>query len=310
MTLQTPPLTRIVLIACAGLCIVSLKSLVLALPISLGSAGPANWAVLEIAGDGVNRPVETDQENVSGAAAPPHGFINGNVGLANISHITTSAGNFPIQGTVFLGDQSTADAATAANATGGVVPNEPLLAQAATDARNASAAAAALAPSGGGLGLTSITAGGNLTPGVYQLSDLNLPNSAVLKLAAGGSYIFDITGTLALHSAKILLANGLSPGDVLFNVTGTTGVAFSGGLNNESILNGIILAPDAQISLTPGLVNGEIIGGENINIASGGSVNGIRVPDTGSSLTLLLFSLGLLFLLKRKFFPHSTVARP
>ena len=152
------------------------------------------------------------------------------------------------------------------------------------------------------IGVTSITAGGNLTPGVYHLTDLNLPNNAVLNLAAGGSYVFDISGTLALHSSKILLGSGLSSSNVLFNVTGTTGVAFSGGLNDESVLNGIILAPDASISLTPGLVNGEIIGGENINIASGGSI----VPEASPSL-LFIVGLGVLCLAKSKFNRRSSV---
>jgi hypothetical protein len=263
-----------------------LRTQSMALPVDLGLAGPTHWALLEIAGAGTT---EVDAENVSGAAAPPNGFIQGNVGGANISHIVTSAGNFPILGTVFLGDMSTADAATAGNATGGVVKNaasQALTLQAAIDARNASSAAAALPVSGGGVGVTSITSGGTLTPGVYHLSDLNLPNNAILNLAAGGAYVFDITGTFALHSSRILTAAGLSEADVLFNVTGTQGVATSGGLNNESVIHGIVLAPDASISLTPGLVVGEIIGGENINIASGGSI--IAVPEAPTS-SLLIF---------------------
>jgi hypothetical protein len=127
-----------------------------------------------------------------------------------------------------------------------------------------------------------------------------LPNGAVLNLTAGGSYVFDITGTFALHSAQILAAAGLSPTEVLYNVTGTTGVATSGGLNNESVIDGIILAPDASISLTPGLVVGEIIGGENINIASGGSVEGVTVPDAGSTMLLMGLSLAFLAAAKRK----------
>jgi hypothetical protein len=265
-----------------------------ALPIGLGVAGPGNFALLEI-GSGAN---------VSGAAAPPSGYINGNVGIASGSSITTSAGNFPIKGSVELGTTASADSATAANATGGIVQNaasQTLLAQAVHDAQAASAAAAALAASGGGVGVSSITSGGTLTPGVYDLSSLNLPNNAVLTLSAGGYYVFNISGTLALHSSQILAANGLSVGEILFNVTGTQGVAFSGGLNSESILDGIILAPNASVSITPGYVDGEIISGKNINIASGGSVNNnITVPDGGSTAMLLGLACGLVGIAQRK----------
>ena len=278
-----------------------------ALPIDLGTAGPANWALLEISGlyGPTGYIAETDSENVSGAAAPPVGSITGNVGLANISKMTTSAGNFPINGTVFVGDQSSVDAATVANASGNVVQDaasQALTRQAAIDARAASTAAAGLSASGGGLGVSSITAGGSIAPGVYNLTDLALPNGAVLNLAAGGSYVFNISGTLKLDHAQILTADGLSESEVLFNVTGTQGVAFSGGLATESVLHGIILAPDASISLTPGLIVGEMISGEGINIASGGTIKGIpTVPDAGSTMLLMSIGLASLAAAKRKF---------
>jgi len=281
-----------------------------ALPIDLGTAGPGNWALLEISGlyGPTGYIAETDSENVSGAAAPPVGSIAGNVGLANISKMTTSAGNFPINGTVFVGDQSSVDAATVANASGNVIQNaasQDLTRQAAIDARAASTAAAGLATSGGGLGVSSISASGSLTPGVYNLTDLQLPNGAVLNLAAGGSYVFNISGTLKLDHAQILTADGLSESEVLFNVTGTHGVAFSGGLATQSELHGIILAPDASISLTPGLIVGEMISGEGINIASGGTIQGIptvpTVPDAGSTMLLMSVGLASLAAAKRKF---------
>lgn len=290
--------------ACLGLFLMAQQAR--ALPVDLGAAGPGNWSLLEISGlyGPAGYIAETDTENVSGAAAPPVGSITGNVGLANISKMTTSAGNFPINGTVFVGDQSTVDAATVNNASGNVVQDaaaQALTRQAAIDARTASAAAAALAVSGGGVGISSITAGGTLTPGVYSLTDLALPNGAVLNLSAGGSYVFNISGTLKLDHARILTATGLSEADVLFNVTGTHGVAFSGGLATESVLHGIILAPDASISLTPGLVVGEMIGGEGINIASGGTIQGITtVPDASSTLALVGLGMALLVSARRK----------
>jgi hypothetical protein len=44
-------------------------------------------------------------------------------------------------------------------------------------------------------------------------------------------------------------------------------------------------APDAQISETPGSILGEIISGQNINIASGAKIQGVAsVPDSGSCM--------------------------
>ena len=66
--------------------------------------------------------------------------------------------------------------------------------------------------------------------------------------------------------------------------------------------DGIVLAPDAQISVTPGKIVGEIISGGNINIASGGGVQGIAsVPDTGSCMFLLSIGIGCLNQAKKRF---------
>jgi choice-of-anchor A domain-containing protein len=284
-------------LALAALFIIPLLPLqkALALPVDLGAAGPGNWAVLEI-GNG----------NVSGAAAPPNGFIHGNVGVAGSGHITTSAGNFPIVGAVYLSSLATADAATAANATGGIVQNaasQALLSQARSDAIAASAAAAGLSTSGGGFtGSINFNDGAVhvLSAGVYNLADLILQGGTQLSLLNNGSYVFNISGHLTLNGSQILTQLGLSAAEVLFNVTGTTGVTFSGGLNQGTELDGIILAPNASVSLTPGIVVGEIIAGGNINIASGGRVQG-QVPDTGSTLALLSIGLAFLAGAKRKF---------
>jgi hypothetical protein len=107
-------------------------------------------------------------------------------------------------------------------------------------------------------------------------------NGTILDLTAGANYVFNISGQLSLNSSEIL---DLTAADVLFNTTGTQGAQLAGGLNNESVLDGIVLAPDAQISETPGSILGEIISGQNINIASGAKIQGVAsVPDSGSCM--------------------------
>lgn len=246
-----------------------------ALPVNLGDAG--DYAILET-GAGANN------ANVSIAAAPPNGVINGNIGMGSSGNLSVSAGNLPINGNAYLASGASSSG-LAGNVTGTVYQNYNL-SSAISAAAAASLQAAGLATSGGGFSGSINEANNmtlNLTPGVYNLSNFKLQNGDIVNLAAGGSYVFNISGTLSLNSAKILAAAGLSDANILFNVTGSQGVAFSGGLNNECILDGIILAEDASVSLTPGEINGEIISGQGINIASGGSVagGGTNVPDSG-----------------------------
>jgi choice-of-anchor A domain-containing protein len=163
-----------------------------------------------------------------------------------------------------------------------------------------------MAASAGGIGITSINATSNMTlqPGVYNLSSFNVSNGANISLAAGGSYVFNISGGLTLNGpGAISLASGLSLSNVLFNITGTTGVQLTNG-GNAPMLYGIILSPYASINIAPGNVIGELIGGQQISIVSSANPtpNVAPVPDGGSSVVLMSLGLaGLLLLRGQKF---------
>lgn len=254
-----------------------------AVPFNLGTAGPNTWAVLE-----------TGNGNVSLANAANAGYVVGNVGVAGTGNIS-DGGSLPITGNVELGTSS-GSSGLSGNVSGSITQNsasQTALNQAAAAAIAASSQLAAMASSGGGVGISQISQGSTLSAGVYNLSSMQLNNGAQLVLSGNASsqFIFNISGQMSLNSAQIVLSGGLNADDVIYNITGNQAVQFSGGLNDphgEAALAGIILATNAAIQISPGEVTGEIISGQNINISSGGSVDDITaVPDGGSTAVLL-----------------------
>ena len=83
----------------------------------------------------------------------------------------------------------------------------------------------------------------------------------------------------------------MSAADVVFNITGNGNGSTSHGLNDESVLSGILLAPNSDVALTPGKIVGELIGGGSIDLASGAEVV-TPVPEP-STWVMLLGGLGL-----------------
>ena len=110
------------------------------------------------------------------------------------------------------------------------------------------------------------------------VKDVVLNGSTVtLKGVAGDSFILNVTGKFVLNGGSRIVASGIQPKDILYNIIGSgEQVAFTGGGGGsgccKSSADGTLIALNRNIALSPGLVNGELIGGLNISIVSGASV--------------------------------------
>jgi hypothetical protein len=256
---------------------------------TLGSAGPGNYALLSLTG-------ATD------IALNGPGTTTGNVGISSPGRLAldSSNGNPPvaIKGDVYLGN--TASITHPNQVQGTVFTNQdPRLNQANVDARNAANTFAALAPTlsvpGNAINGTT-TINGTAGVNVLDINSLHLGNGQALTLngPAGAQFVVNDSGNFTLNSGRINLAGGLTPSDVVFNVTGRgPDVQTSGGLNNESVINGVLLATGRNIGLSPGLINGELIaGGQSIHLVSGASVNGSGAPMVPAPPSVVLMGLG------------------
>jgi hypothetical protein len=252
----------------------------------LGVAGPQYYAVVTNSTDPhINGP-GTSVGNLavinSGASlhldgsAPPS--INGNVYLANGA--TIHAGSGQVTG-------STSS-----------LPNTGIY----TAASDAAAYFGSLKPTNSISSITStetITSSGAAATNVLDISNFSLGHDEVLTLSGGASdqFVINITGGLTLNSAEIVLSGGLLPTDVVFNIENGN-LQTTGGLNNESVINGIVLAgPNTSIGMSPGQINGELISltSGNFQIVSGGTViDAPPAPSVPEPTTCFITAVGFI----------------
>jgi hypothetical protein len=137
-----------------------------------------------------------------------------------------------------------------------------------TDAVNASAARASLAPT---QTFGAITMGQTISENskgnyVFNISSINLNQSALtLSAPAGSQIVLNISGNITLNGGSqgngILLAGGLTSSDVFINLTGVNSNLTTSGGGNAQQIYGTVFATGtgASINLHPGQINGEII---------------------------------------------------
>jgi hypothetical protein len=254
---------------------------------TLGTAGPTNYAILATR---TNVKIGLNVPNVTGIVCNV-GLATGGDLAANNTNATSPGnevtGNVFFQGTSDFGGSGGCTLIPTCLVTGSIFTMQSQIATAITDANNASITFAALAATSGVTsvtGDTTINATGNVT--VVDLTDFNLGNGTNLTLhgAAGDQFIINVPAAdWKTLQGQVVETGGVSADDVVLYVTGTGNLDFSGG-GNAAGIDGILLATSADISMSPGFINGELIaGGTSIQIGSGGSAQ----PTTGRTGTAI-----------------------
>jgi hypothetical protein len=229
---------------------------------SVGNAGTC--AVLQLGGGKVD---------VTGGSGGIDGDLcvgpNGSLSITGNQFVT---GNVRLASGAFLKK-------TGPGSVGAVLQNQDLTA-AITDALTAGVDAATLPCTQTLAALTSsqvIVGAGGLN--VLCVGDVILNGGRVVTLSGGpgDTFVVNVTDRFALTGGSRIVASGVTPSAILYNVIGD-GPAVA--LNGRANVDGTILAPERDIAVTPSLITGEVIGGQEISITGNASVRCPSCPVT------------------------------
>jgi hypothetical protein len=274
----------------------------------LGTAGPGNWGVLETGtgtvtmnGGGTNNPSGISVN--SGASAS-----QANLGINSGGRLSATNPTI-IQGTYYKFSTNTGDSISGTTIVGGTnTTSDGKITQAVSDAQTASANLAnpALNPPNQTFGTISATTTITATnPGgrtVVNVGAISLGNGLTLTLSgpATSSFVINVSSGITLGAAAILLTGGLTPDNVIFNVTGgNVSVTGTSPVAGTGVLNGIVMDLNGTVTISGSndRVNGEIIAGQSILLTNGSDVEAVPTPVVPEPSTAAYFTLGPLSLL-------------
>jgi Lysyl oxidase len=210
----------------------------------------------------------------------PAGGVDGHTCIGPSGELAMSGSQF-VAGDVRLGAGATFSKSGSTIVGGTVLSGEDLSSEVdAAKTVSADAAAKTCTQNLGTLKTTqTILANGGPGPTVLCVQDVDVTTGSVITLSGGpgDTFIINVTGKFKVNGGRIVVA-GVQPSDVLYNVRGLgEQVAFSGGGGGtdccKASVDGTLLAPDRDIALSPGLVDGAVISGRNISIVSGAAVS-------------------------------------
>jgi hypothetical protein len=161
------------------------------------------------------------------------GVINGDIGLTSGSTFNF-ASPAKLNGTFFQ-DAGVTGSISGVTFSGAIVTTN--LSQAVTDAQNAAASAAAQTATGsvpGNVITDNTTFNGSPGQNVLNVNGITLNNgNFTIHGSASDSFVINVAGNITVNggaNSSILLSGGVTPNNVLFNVTGTGhNVTFTGG---------------------------------------------------------------------------------
>jgi choice-of-anchor A domain-containing protein len=149
----------------------------------------------------------------------------------------------------------------------------------------------------GGVNVIGLTNGINMTNG----------SAITISGSANDVFIFDVSSQFVSNNGgSIVLTGGVTADDILWNYTGTSAAAFTGGSVGSNYWDGTVLAPYAQINLHDRSFNGAYISGQNISITSNPAINFMpftppsSVPEPATYATTLGALLCVVGLVRRR----------